>query len=671
MASLHSCPERARIALAIRVGPHSQTSHPCNQEFSHDQPAREYPWTSGRLQILKARASSEMTGTGSAAVVSPTDSSDPGGREKVHPPTTSRLGYADGRDRGSMKIRLLQSFLLFVAVLLWFYSYLFSLERIPLPSSVFWTTLLLATGIVAWQSSYIENSHTKAALVLAEIVTLSFTAQMIFVIPVGAGVFGRDMFFDLSASEAVARVGWPIPPWVQIPAVTRTVSDWPLIHFLGDIASATLNVQLFSTSDPQNILRWFPSIISLGTPALIYTIANRIYGVEKPALLAALASTLILTNVMFHSSFVRETLAYVLLFGFVLAFIISEFSLVTLFAARILSVVLLVSLAFSHHLTFLFALLFIVVFVLIPKKGEQNRRDPKSAPNSDSGRRARLLVLLTLGSVLFVAYLAYVGEPVFGTLVTSLADLAQPQVVYSPVTVGITRARLLLAARIGFGAAFAGAIVKTLLRKDAKARWDILGFAWGTITSVVGLVDLFVVKTATITLFRLEGFAWPFVIIAGTYSLLKTSIRRFVPFIVLLFVLANVLTVPPYVYLTGTMPAYAEGVTTYRYSTSEYAATYWLDGSGKILGDGTAQQLLIGLRQLEVVNDPGIFSGHFANLSSYQWIFLRSEDSYLVAPSAATERPVAVTSSTLANLNADPSLSRVYDNGEVEVYRSE
>ena len=148
MASLHSCPERARIALAIRVGPHSQTSHPCNQEFSHDQPAREYPWTSGRLQILKARASSEMTGTGSAAVVGPTDSVDPDEREKVHSPTTSRLDYAHGRNRGSMKIRLLQSFLLFVAVLLWFYSYLFSLERIPLPSSVFWTLLGMSSSSV-------------------------------------------------------------------------------------------------------------------------------------------------------------------------------------------------------------------------------------------------------------------------------------------------------------------------------------------------------------------------------------------------------------------------------------------------------------------------------------------------------------------------------------------
>ena len=87
-----------------------------------------------------------------------------------------------------------------------------------------------------------------------------------------------------------------------------------------------------------------------------------------------------------------------------------------------------------------------------------------------------------------------------------------------------------------------------------------------------------------------------------------------------------------------------------------------------MVGDDTTEQAFIGLRQANMTNDYRIYEGDLQNISQYEWIVLRHEDSLLVPASSVTNKLIIVTPEILDSFNRNPQLSKVYTNGDVDLY---
>src|SRR5436309_1952130 len=73
-------------------------------------------------------------------------------------------------------------------------AYLFSFDGHQLPSPFFWIPWIVAIGLVVWQSSVVGNSRSRVNIVLVEVLAIGTLAHLVYVIPVPAGVIGRDIF---------------------------------------------------------------------------------------------------------------------------------------------------------------------------------------------------------------------------------------------------------------------------------------------------------------------------------------------------------------------------------------------------------------------------------------------------------------------------------------------
>src|SRR6266566_174411 len=65
-----------------------------------------------------------------------------------------------------------------------------------LPVAVFWIPFVAAIALVTWQCTMVQSSRSRTVRILAEVLALGFLAHMLFVIPVRAGVIGRDVLDD-------------------------------------------------------------------------------------------------------------------------------------------------------------------------------------------------------------------------------------------------------------------------------------------------------------------------------------------------------------------------------------------------------------------------------------------------------------------------------------------
>ena len=561
--------------------------------------------------------------------------------------------------------------LAFVTAYLLVLAYLFSFYGGQLPLVFFWAPMLAAISLVAWQCTMVESDKWRTGLVLSEVLAIGFLAHMLFVIPTQAGVIGRDVFADLNATEFDMQFGWPLPASLSITGITRTVSEWPLIHFLGIAASRLLGTDLFSVSNPNNIMRWFPSVISMGASLFWYSIAKRIYGRNDVSLLASLGSTMVFYNLMFHSWFVRETLGYVLLFAFLLAFVIASTEASLNLKMKILAILLLIALLFSHHLSFVFALLFLVLVYFLPRLVNRMRTDvPPSLGRHRWEGEMPAGVLLVLGGTMFVAYLIYVGEPIFGLVVDSLQALFEPSVTIVVRSSGtlVSRDRILLTARVALGLVFAIVLVRKILQKRKTLLWDAVGLAWGSITALAVVVTYVVANVVNAGILRLEGFGWPFVLMPASEVTVERRRRLSGVVLITVFVMLNILVIPPYIYDSSAHPDYQVGETSIRYSRALFEAATWFTGNGTIVGDVSTFELFGDFGQRPVVTDFHIFEGNLTSVTNYQWIVLRQENVNVVVSLSGSKVINKISPSVWSLMNSTNALSRVYDNGDVEIF---
>jgi len=567
-------------------------------------------------------------------------------------------------------IKFNHTVLLFILALIWLIAYLLSTIRSPLPVYVFWISVIFLSFLIVWQIGKVENRFQEL-IVLSEIVLLGFVLHLIFVLPVSYGLFGRDIHFEYYATKTIAEYGWPIPDSVNILPRTHEYSKWPMIHFLGIIFSNVLGMKLFSVENSFTIMKWTPSIISSCTPLIFFILVKKIYNNTEVSLLATLGATALFYNNMLHSLFVRETIAFVIFLLF-LYFYVSYLTdpkkkTATVSVLMILSMI---ALVFSHHLTFFMLIIFLVILFFDLYLCDTIGRIIFKLPKPSIELNSTNLTILILAFTCFLAYLMYVAEPVFKTLVSMIEALFfEPYTSAYLIKQRISRDQVILFLRIFFTVFFSILMIKQAFKKERTFSWDIFGLLWGMFSFSLIMSEKLIMKVIPVGVSRIETFAWSFILISGCYAIYNLKNRNLFKYLLIFFIIFNLFLIPPYIYDHDTQPYYKSNQVSMSYNLSDYKGIGWLDGKGKVVGDLTTMELLGGLKQTKVFTDADIYEGNLDKLHSYDWLVVREENFKLVKVQGKVRHLTHLSRDTYNKLENLSALAGVYCNGNTKIYR--
>ncbi len=563
--------------------------------------------------------------------------------------------------------RFHHSVLLFFALLVMLFGYFVSFSYGP-SAYIFWILVAALVFLVVWQIGRALDGNRRPQVILLEIVTLGFVLSMMTVVTVPYGLFGRDVHYNYTVADAILRYGWPVPGSVQILDYTRYYSDWPGLHFLGDIVSQVLNLPLFSVEGWPTVTKWLPSIISMVSVATAYMLVQRLYHKVKVSLLVTLVVATLLNQMIFHSWFVGETLAIPLLLLFLYFYAGRITSQGSTLINSALAVVCLLALLLTHHLT-----AFTLVIVLVLLVGDLyvmrivGRRSIVGAFSAGETGATTLTVAL-LAIVGFMAYAMYIGQPVFQFMARTLREMLslsyEPSFaarVWTPrdeITVGLDLLFALLF--------FALIIIQIRKNRSADVLWDFFGISYGVVATFLLVAGMVVSGVTFLGYGRIEFSAWLFVVLPVAHLLVNLENKSWLLYVIALFALFQVFQVPPYIYESTSEPAYDVEM---RYSLATYRAVEWFNGGGTIVGDVTTAELFSGLKQIPVTVDVDIFKGHLDGLAGYDWLVVRRENFRVIKLPGDFAGFHYLTPEVAETYASTPSLLLVYENQDMMIYR--
>lgn len=570
-----------------------------------------------------------------------------------------------------MRFKFCHSVLLFTLTLVLLICYLVSTNVIPPPPSyLFWIPVTLLAFLVVWQIGKVNDSIPRGGVILLEIIALGFALNLMCVVTVPYGLFGRDIHHDYYAAEMILQHGWPIPSGIGILEHARNYSEWPAFHLLGGVVSKILGVPLFAVEESFTVTKWLPSIISSSTVAVVYVLVQRVYRKVQVSLLVALGFSMLTNQVVFHSWFVRETLACPLLFLFLYFCarrLISQGGAVINY---VLAILCLLTLLFAHHLTsfMLVVLLGLLVadFYLVKGMGKRFFNWSVSALPPATA----VLNMMLLAFVAYVSYIMYIGQPVFRTILFSMKALFAPS--YETAFLAWERSfreQLILGLNLFFAFVFFILIIIQINRsKKEDVVWDILGLSYGVFAAFLLMAGR-LVSGMLVLGGRAEFFGWLFVLFPVAHFMGMIKNKGWVRYIIALFVLFQIFQISPYIYDRNAEPAYGHNQVNMSYSLATYRAVEWFDGSGTAVGDLTVAELFGGLKQAPVIIDTDIFEGELEGLVHYDWLVVRTENFKQIKVSGEAPTSYRLSREVFESYNSLPYLAKVYQNKDIIIYK--
>lgn len=558
---------------------------------------------------------------------------------------------------------------LFLLALILLVGYLFA-TNLPSPPPVylFWISTVFLSLLIVWQVGK-ADSISRQRLVLAEIFLFGSALYLIPIIPVPYGLFGGDIHREFHNAQLILQHGWPIPEQVNLLDGPRINSMWPGIHLIGGITSQLLGIELFT------VAKWLPALISLSIPLLIFVLVKRMYGNSQVSLLAAFGTSALYYNIVFHTSFVRETPSYVLFFVtfFFVVFYTTERG--RRIETPSLLLLCLVALVFSQHFTTLLFIGLLLIFIIALYFYKIVAMRTARWPPAFNVAISRGLGILMILSVFFLAYLNFVGKPIFFTIVVAMQSLVQPTYeIGSIVTIERTLGNeIITLLRMFFSGLFSILIIIWIFKnRERTIIWNITGFLFAMFAFALTMLGLFLPIFPWGGVSRMESFAWPFILIAGTHAIFNLKYKNLLKYMVAALVIFNLFMIPPYIYDHNAEPAYQTNEFSQSYRLSDYTAVEWFNGSGRVMGDVAMQEILSGFKQIPVYTDMEIYRGDLSNVEDYDWLVFREENFKLVWLRSGYVGEASLTRlppGAYDRYAESSALVKVYSNGDVNIYK--
>lgn len=453
-----------------------------------------------------------------------------------------------------MKEKTYFSFFLFFlfTALLYVLSLLFLRYDLNPPSIVIVLPIIVMICTIIYQ---IIKKTNDERYILFEIVIFSVLIHLIYVIPCIYGAYGDDFPQYYYATKLGLQYGFPIPVFytLQYPQISDLIyqlSYFPTFLLGGGI------IQLICGIDLITACKWIPVIwVGSGTLA-IYLIGKSFFSDNRVGILSALVVATLPWSIVFHSQFVRESYAYVIML-FLIYFFYTYYKK-RKFEILILLILFCLSLILSHYYVSIFWVVFILLFftcyLFITVLQEKIFKEKIMIFKKYEGNLNNIFLVICFIVIFTIAYWTYMQYFVFSGI-TSIADLVSQKgmvtLPFSSIAETVSTkylkdiilyqvARFLF---LAFCIILLIEVINGVRGKCSFLKEDFLTASWVGIFFVV-LPFALLLRSTQLHATRVVFFAY-FLMIIGVvhvyFSSKKLIVRKIILFLLIAFCIANIL----------------------------------------------------------------------------------------------------------------------------------
>lgn len=461
--------------------------------------------------------------------------------------------------------------------------YLFAVRLgIYWPAVIFWGALFLILSISVYE--VIATSRVSALYWVFPLIILTVWSLKTLFVPVGVPFFGSDPYVERAATLEIAQAGWlELSPWKEGLSRLPNSTNYPLLSIL-DI-SLSKPVGLSGTTWE----RWAMPAISLISLLFVHGISLELYRSKRAALLGVLGFGFTYMYLMFHSLYLRETLAFLFFLGVIYTFIKGR-SAVDQRAKilyRLSSMAFTIGIVLSHH----FSSLMLLVFgaVLAGVYGVRNWLAARKwiEPGADRRDLATLWLFLLVTLFAYWTYLRYSPLIIVRNLVEDATSGVQLTSFSLPAT---SRYYIVFFNQMTTTLAFGLLAVIGLFRKENRNILHLTAVIWGGLAGAASFLFAVAARPGTSSLSsRFELFGYVFLIPAASCTVIWIFHKRrwlgiALGLIFVLYGLNNVYRFPSYLY-TQTQPDFVKREVRVLPLREEYQLVRKINPQAKIASD--------------------------------------------------------------------------------------
>lgn len=466
----------------------------------------------------------------------------------------------------------------------------------PLSAAIFWVLVITAISVLVFQIVKFSQPVYEPLFVI-EVLMLSTALHLTHIVPF-YGMLATDPLRFLAILKTTAEAGSVLSDQPAIQALTA----WPLLMTWG------VELQHITGITLRNIVQWLPPLIFSGAfVLLLYIFIRRVFGSKQVALLTVLLMVTMSKFTFNGATFKSEIFALLIMMAALYFLTRIQESGRTKFL--VLSILCVLGVILSHHLTAFLLLLFLFVCLatnrilsLLNGKWPPSPRKPTLAVTG-------IFTLLTFVGIL--SYWIYVGEGPLAALIgisktlfagapdtllsgapgTLLPDapetvtIAEAGYVVNPQDIITFRGRMTFWGYYLFHAVFAIVLLRGLLTRAKEKRPEFYSFTFFLFAvGVWSLVQLYFVSagspgTTSMERLMMLGWIWGFAPLAVcVFASKRRWVKQSGIVLLVAFMLFNIYMIAPIKWDLQT-PGRAEGQITLR---EDYALAETIVFSGKV-----------------------------------------------------------------------------------------
>jgi hypothetical protein len=414
------------------------------------------------------------------------------------------------------------------------------------PTAIFWGALFLILSISVYK--VITTSQVSALYWVFPLTILTVWSLKTLFVPVGVPFFGSDPYVEQAATLEIAQVGWlDLSPWKEGLSRLPNSTNYPLLSIL-DISLSEL-VGLSSTTWE----RWAMPAISLISLLFVHGISLELYRSKRVALLSTIGFGFTYMYLMFHSLYLRETLAFIFFLGTIYTFIKGRSAVDqrSKILYRLSSMAFIIGIVLSHHFSSLMLLFFGAVLAGVYWVRNWLAARKWIEPTADRRDLVTLWLFLLVTLFAYWTYLRYSPLIIVRNLVEDATSGVQLTSFSLPAT---SRYYIVLFNQMATTLAFGLLAVIGLFRKENRNILQLTAVIWGGLAGAASFLFAVAAIPGTTSLSnRFELFGYIFLIPAASGTVIWIFHKRrwlgiALGLIFVLYGLNNIYRFPLYLY---------------------------------------------------------------------------------------------------------------------------
>lgn len=518
---------------------------------------------------------------------------------------------------------------------------------------VFWAIVLSSAVLLLVQIIW-ARAKSEVNIIYVEIVVLFAGLQLITIAYAGLdNLFWLDAYYELVATENIIEGKWD-------PPLLGTVDPYPAIHFL------TAALSQISGAHIIDIARWMGLLTH--TIALVFylMLAETIFHNKKVALLSGLGFIFLFYYVM-TTGFGRMPLSMALFF--LILFLVMRNASVPKTNVSILAILSLATLIFAHPLSSVVLVLFLAALALGYQFVYREKASPSNLStllnklrlNSFKPSTMTFILLAVIGIGAHFLYISIWAQQLLYQVVSILTGTEMPRVIGAGAATPFYW-RIFLYGQGVMGLIFAG-----LVFTNRRSRENLLCLLLISFAGFLG-IWAFLSYYLQIEFIRFTLFIWPFALIAVAYSIMNSRHKNVLSLLVVAFIIVNLCGYFPFKYDTSIEPKYSMGEWRRYLTEQEKLAVMKFDAEGEVVGNQYFNMAFLYYRNKQIHTDGDFYIEGYSQPNIYSWFYFGQVDKERIF---IRDMPVTlrVSEELYSNYQRTPSMLKVYDNGEVEIYK--